>query len=96
MAKEDRQTTGSIQTAKSQFTVGIKVKLVIGFAIPLVCTIIIGMAAYSLAASGMVENYEDSMSKAMTMAVEYLDFGFQDKLINRYAPQYHFWCHVKI
>ncbi len=62
---------------KNPFNVGIKVKLIIGFAIPLVCTIIIGMVAYSLAASGMTRNYEDSMSKAMSMAVEYLDFGFQ-------------------
>ncbi len=60
-----------------QFTIGIKVKLIIGFAIPLICTIIIGMAAYSLAEEGMTANYEDSVSKAMSMAVEYLDFGFE-------------------
>ena len=56
---------------------GIKAKLIIGFAITIVCTIIIGGVAYSLAASGMSLNYEDSMSKAMSMAVEYLDFGFE-------------------
>ena len=56
---------------------GIKAKLIIGFAITIVCTIIIGGVAYSLAASGMSTNYEDSMSKAMSMAVEYLDFGFE-------------------
>ena len=56
---------------------GIKAKLIIGFAITIVCTIIIGGVAYSLAASGMSSNYEDSMSKAMSMAVEYLDFGFE-------------------
>ena len=55
---------------------GIKVKLIISFMIPLICTIVIGIVAYSLAASGMSSNYEDSMSKAMAMAVEYLDFGF--------------------
>ncbi len=62
---------------KKQFTVGIKVKMLIGFAIPLICAIIIGMVAYSLAAIGMSSNYEDSMSKAMSMAVGYLDFGFK-------------------
>lgn len=62
---------------KKQFTIGIKVKLIIGFAIPLICTIVVGIGAYSLAASGMTENYEDSMSKALTMAMEYLDFGFE-------------------
>ncbi len=65
------------QKEKEGFASGIKVKLVIGFAIPLVCTIVVGMVAYSLAAAGMSANYEESMSKAMTMAMEYLDFGFE-------------------
>ncbi len=77
MAKKDNNpATKSISKEKQQFAIGIKVKLVIGFAIPLVFTIVIGMVAYSLAASGMTKNYEDSMSKAMSMAIEYLDFGF--------------------
>ncbi len=59
---------------------GIKIKLIIGFMIPLICTIVIGIVAYSLAASGMSSNYEDSMSKAMAMAVEYLDFGFESAI----------------
>ena len=58
----------------------IKFKLIIGFMIPLICTIVIGIVAYSLAASGMSSNYEDSMSKAMAMAVEYLDFGFESAI----------------
>ncbi len=65
------------RSEKKQFRMGIKVKLIIGFAIPLICTIIIGIVAYSLAASGMTYNYEESMSKAMAMAMEYLDFGFE-------------------
>ena len=77
MAKKDNSpATNGISKEKQQFAIGIKVKLVIGFAIPLVFTIVIGMVAYSLAASGMTKNYEDSMSKAMSMAIEYLDFGF--------------------
>ena len=62
---------------KKQNRMGIKTKLIIGFAIPLLCTIMIGAVAYSLAASGMTYNYEESMSKAMSMAMEYLDFGFE-------------------
>ena len=68
LANQSINTTKNSSGAKNQFTVGIKVKLVIGFIIPLICTIIIGMVAYSLAASGMAENYENSMSKAMSMA----------------------------
>lgn len=68
---------GTKQSEKKQFTMGIKFKLIIGFAIPLICVIIIGVGAYSLAASGMAENYENSMSRALSMAAEYLDFGFE-------------------
>ena len=80
MARTDRnaENSNTYQTESgSRFSIGIKGKLIIGFAIPLVCTIIIGMVAYSLAAAGMTKNYEDSMSKAMSMAIEYLDFGFE-------------------
>lgn len=77
MDKKDTNAPARGGAEKKQFAVGIKIKLVIGFAIPLVFTIVIGMVAYSLAASGMTKNYEDSMSKAMSMAIEYLDFGFE-------------------
>lgn len=78
MAKKDNNTAANgTGKEKKQFAVGIKVKLIIGFAIPLLFTIVIGVVAYSLAASGMTKNYEDSMSKAMSMAIEYLDFGFE-------------------
>ncbi len=70
-------TEGDKTVDNKKYRVGIKAKMLIGFAIPLVCSIIIGMVAYSLAASGMTSNYENSMSKAMSMAVEYLDFGFK-------------------
>ena len=73
----DKNVNNGASREKKQFNMGIKVKLIIGFAIPLICTIIIGMVAYSLAASGMTYNYEESMSKAMSMAMEYLDFGFE-------------------
>lgn len=65
------------QNKKGKISISIKGKLLIGFAVPLVCSVIVGMVAYSLAASGMSKNYEDSMSKAMTMAMDYLDFGFE-------------------
>ena len=60
--------------------IGIKAKLALGFAIPLICTVVIGIVSYSLAASGMTYNYEESMSKALSMATEYLDFGFESAI----------------
>ncbi len=81
--KKDNRVKGRREKAadgsanKKQNRMGIKTKMVIGFAIPLFCTILIGAVAYSLAASGMTYNYEESMSKALSMAMEYLDFGFE-------------------
>ena len=75
----DKKTRSKTEI-KERNRMGIKTKLIIGFAIPIMCTIIIGIVAYSLAASGMTSNYEDSMSKAMSMAVEYLDFSFESAL----------------
>lgn len=76
MSTPNASTTANKKTKERLPIASIKLKLVIGFAIPLICVIIIGMVSYSLAASGMSENYEDSMSKAMSMTIEYMDFGF--------------------
>lgn len=73
----NKNPIGNAAMGEKRQIVGIKVKLVIGFAIPLICAIVIGMVAYSLAARGMSANYEDSMSKALSMAIEYMDFGFE-------------------
>lgn len=62
---------------KEQGRMSIKAKLAVGFAIPLICTVVVGSVSFSLAETGMSANYEDSMSKAMSMAMEYLDFGFE-------------------
>lgn len=80
--KTDANVQGGSNAAKenSSFAMGIKLKLLIGFTIPLICTVVVGIVAYSLAASGMTANYEDSMTKAMSMAMEYLDFGFESAI----------------
>lgn len=73
-------TTQKSNTTKEKAAMGIKLKLIVGFTIPLICTVAVGIVAYSLAASGMTANYEDSMTKAMSMAMEYLDFGFESAI----------------
>ena len=72
----DKQKNRLDENNRKKYLIGIKLKLIIGFLIPLICTMLIGIGAYSLAASGLTTNYEDSMSKAMITAMEFLDFGF--------------------
>lgn len=84
--KSEVKVQGAVQNAqnnekeKSTFSFGIKGKLFGGFTILLICTILVGVVAYSLAASGMKSNYEDSMIKAMSTSMTYLDFGFDSAI----------------
>ncbi len=74
------QNAQNKEKEKSTFSFGIKGKLFVGFTILLICTILVGVVAYSLAASGMKSNYEDSMIKAMSTSMTYLDFGFDSAI----------------
>lgn len=58
------------------FSFGIREKLFGGFALSLLATVVVGVVAYSLSASALISSYEDSMTNALTMTMEYLDFGF--------------------
>ncbi len=83
------QNAQNKEKEKSTFSFGIKGKLFVGFTILLICTILVGVVAYSLAASGMKSNYEDSMIKAMSTSMTYLDFGF-DSAISESAQLYYY------
>lgn len=79
-SRKEQDSKGVRETGKElkeQGRMSIKAKLVMGFAIPLICTVAVGSVSYLLAETGMSANYEESMSKAMSMAMEYLDFGFE-------------------
>lgn len=55
----------------------IRTKLIIGFLIPLVCLVIVGIVSYQQASKGLIENYEVSTADSLDMAATYLDYGFQ-------------------
>lgn len=78
----DKKISGKKNTTKAgtekdhHFVFGIREKLLGGFALSILATVIVGVVAYSLSASALTSNYEDSMTNALTMTMEYLDFGF--------------------
>lgn len=53
--------------------VSIKVQLVIGFLIPIFCTVAVGWISYSKASQGLVANYESSSITALDMTMNSLD-----------------------
>lgn len=54
----------------------------IGFFVPILFLIIVGIVSYRRASAGMVKNYESSTQSAISMAVESLDQGIKPVVSN--------------
>lgn len=54
----------------------LKMQLIIGFMLPLLMVICIGIYAYNKAAAGMVNNYQETASQALQMTADYMNYGF--------------------
>lgn len=67
---------------KEQFGISLKVQLVIGFAVPIILMVVIGMVSYYSASSGMIENYENSAVNALDMTMECMERGFAPCVAN--------------
>lgn len=63
-----------IQKQKVRF--GILKKLIIGFLIPIVFLIILGIISYQKAEDGLVTNYENATNNTIGMATKYIEFAF--------------------
>ncbi len=67
---------------KVQFVISLKVQLVIGFAVPIILMVVVGMVSYYSASSGMIENYENSAVNALDMTMECMERGFAPCVAN--------------
>lgn len=75
---------------KKKVILGIRAKLYAGFALPIVCVVLVGTLSYKKAAEGMNSNYESATIKSMNMAVQYLDYGFgslESEALQMYVDQ---------
>ena len=68
----DKEKLASIRknVKKKRVVFGIKMKLYGGFALPILCVILVGVVSYQKAAQGMSENYESATMRSMNMAVQ--------------------------
>lgn len=57
------------------FGISLRLQLIVGFAVPIILLIAVGMISYYAASSGMVENYENSAINALDMTMECLERG---------------------
>jgi methyl-accepting chemotaxis protein len=55
----------------------LRFRLIASFFIPIVCIIVLGIASFEKASSGIMDNYEISTADSINMAAEYMRFGFQ-------------------
>ncbi len=55
----------------------IKVQLIIGFILPILFLIFIGMFSYEKARMNLISNYEKATLSSISMGSKYLDFGFE-------------------
>jgi methyl-accepting chemotaxis protein len=72
---------------KVRFFSTLRFRLIASFFIPIACIIILGLASFQKASTGIKDNYEVSTADSINMAAEYMRFGFQNVLAasNQYA-----------
>lgn len=68
-----RKTAGK---EKKKHGVSIRVQLYIGFLLPVIFIVVVGLVSYRNASVGLVENYEESARNAVDMTARCLDQGF--------------------
>lgn len=67
------------------FKFNLKIQLFIGFLVPIIFVILVGLISYNRAEQGMADNYESSARTAIDAQMQYLDFGLS--IINADAVQ---------
>lgn len=70
-----------------RFLSSLRFRLIASFFIPIACIIILGIASFQKASTGIKDNYKVSTADSINMAAEYMRFGFQNVLgaSNQYA-----------
>lgn len=68
--------------AKRELRVSLRMQLIIGFAVPIIFLIGVGIVSYRNASVGMIENYENSAINALDMTMECMERGFAPSVAN--------------
>ncbi len=85
--KFKKGNTDSTNTGKVSFFSTLRFRLIASFFIPITCIIVLGVASFQKASTGIKDNYKISTADSINMASEYMRFGFQNVLAtsNQYA-----------
>jgi methyl-accepting chemotaxis protein len=77
----------SLNPGFSKIKFGILQKLIIGFIIPVIFIVVLGIISYSKASEGLISNYKQATNNTVSMASGYLDYvlGYADALTSQYT-----------
>jgi methyl-accepting chemotaxis protein len=77
--RSEKQNAEPLDNAgKVRFFSTLRFRLIASFFIPIACIIILGLASFQKASTGIKDNYKVSTADSINMAAEYLRFGFQN------------------
>lgn len=76
MKKRIYKKNKTARMGKGKIRLGIKQQLLIGFLIPVLFVILVGVIAYQKAQTGMEANYKNAAESSLQMGMQYLDIGF--------------------
>lgn len=80
--KQDNKRMAEEKTDKKEFGISLRIQLIVGFAVPILFLVGVGVISYRNASSGMIENYENSAINALDMTMECLERGFSPSVAN--------------
>lgn len=75
--KSQKEKTPGLKGIKPRIGLSIRMQLIIGFLIPILFIVCIGVISYSKASKGLIENYEKSSITALEMTMNSLDEAMQ-------------------
>lgn len=76
MAVTEEVKVQKVKTGKG-FHLSLKAQLIIGFTLPVLLVVCIGIYAYNKAEKGMVNNYRATALQALQMTTDYMNYGFE-------------------
>lgn len=76
MGKSKVKTVDREKSRTGNGGISIRTQLYVGFLLPVIFIIVVGIISYQNASAGLVENYEESARNAVEMTISSLDQGF--------------------
>ncbi len=72
------KTAGAKDTNKTVKPLNLKAQILVGFIIPIIIVVFVGISAYNQSADGLIKTYEKATFSSMEMASQLIDYGMKN------------------